>query len=67
MTRTAKAVAAREPTQRPDPRVAKLEARLRELEHELAVAQANLAAANQEIQALKEAALQARRMAAGFE
>ncbi len=63
---TAKAVAARGQTQQPDSRVAKLEARLRELEHELAVAQANLVAANQEIQALKEAALQARRMAAGF-
>jgi hypothetical protein len=67
MTHRAKAVAAREPKQQPDPLVAKLEGRLRELENELAVAQTKLAAANQEIQTLKEAALQARRMAAGFD
>ena len=47
-------------------RVAELEAQLRQLEQELAAAREKLAAANQEIEMLKEAALQARRMAAGF-
>jgi len=46
--------------------VAELEVRLRGLEQELAAAQEKLATANQEIERLKEAALQARRMAAGF-
>jgi hypothetical protein len=65
MTRTLETVVAREPTQQPDSRVAKLEARLRELQHELA-AQEKLAAADREIETLKEAALQARRTAASF-
>jgi len=66
MTRTPRAVSTREPTQQPNPQVAELEVRLRGLEQELAAAQEKLATANQEIERLKEAALQARRMAAGF-
>ena len=46
--------------------MAELEAQLRQREQELAAAREKLAAANQEIEILKEAALQARRMAAGF-
>jgi hypothetical protein len=66
MTRTPRAVSAREPTQQSNPQVAELEVRLSGLEQDLAAAQEKLAAANQEIERLKEAALQARRMAAGF-
>jgi chromosome segregation ATPase len=66
MAPSPEAVASREPTQQPDLRVAELEAQLRQLEQELAAAREKLAAANQEIEILKEAALQARRMAAGF-
>ena len=65
MAPSPEAVASREPTQQPDLR-AELEAQLRQLEQELAAAREKLAAANQEIEILKEAALQARRMAAGF-
>jgi|tagenome__1003787_1003787.scaffolds.fasta_scaffold20872300_2 hypothetical protein len=67
MTREPKAVATREPKlRRPDSRVPELEARVRELEQQLAATQQKLVAANQEIERLNDAALQARRMAAGF-
>jgi hypothetical protein len=46
--------------------MAELEAQLRQLKQELAAAREKLAAANQKIEMLKEAALQARRMAARF-
>ena len=66
MIRTPETVVGTEPTQQPDRKVTKLQAQVCRLERELAATQEKLAAASQEIEILKAAALQARRMAAGF-
>jgi ABC-type arginine transport system ATPase subunit len=66
MIRTPKTVTAPEPTQQSDPKVTELQAQVCRVERELAATKEKLTAANQEIEILKAAALQARRMAAGF-